>query len=323
MAASVLLSLPSNMNIDSTPPSAHLDRPISSFSRVAKSKLRIKPSLAIETTASSPIQRPAVRRKLSIAPLSAACLSINPTFSESFPTDAPLSAREDALSHPDRCPYQGGPISILPNLYLGSEFNASNPEVLARYDIKYIINVAAEVRNHLYEPRSKLSSGSSTPSDSSPATSSCSSSTCTPGSSPLAFSFTSSVTDSILTLSMEDRQASQTSSSPKSPATPSVKYSKLTWGHNADNIANDFERAFGIINEARSSNCAILVNCQQGISRSATLIIAYVMHTLRLSWCDAHKFVKDRSPYICPNISLLSQLAEYEKTLDIVRGSNL
>lgn len=67
-------------------------------------------------------------------------------------------------------------------------------------------------------------------------------------------------------------------------------------------------------------------SCQCGVSRSATLTVAYIMtlaasgefpsllgqlHTMQ----DAYDFVKARSPWIGPNVSLVFQLVEFARNL--------
>ncbi|RIA96917.1 hypothetical protein C1645_687428, partial [Glomus cerebriforme] len=94
-----------------------------------------------------------------------------------------------------------------------------------------------------------------------------------------------------------------------------LKYKKIFWTHNQENLIADFIPAFAFIDEARSAGRNILVHCQCGVSRSASLIISYVMKVNRMTLNQAYEFVKDRSPYISPNMSLVYQLVEFEKTL--------
>ena len=60
---------------------------------------------------------------------------------------------------------------------------------------------------------------------------------------------------------------------------------------------------------------AVLVHCEMGISRSATITIAYLMHKLRLSLFDSYQYVLERRGIIRPNASFLDQLEKYEKKL--------
>ncbi|XP_028812750.1 dual specificity protein phosphatase 8-like isoform X2 [Denticeps clupeoides] len=77
---------------------------------------------------------------------------------------------------------------------------------------------------------------------------------------------------------------------------------------------NDF------IDKAKVSNCRVIVHCLAGISRSATIAIAYIMKTMGLSSDDAYRFVKDRRPSISPNFNFLGQLLEFEKGLKVLKA---
>ncbi|XP_029430998.1 dual specificity protein phosphatase 14-like [Rhinatrema bivittatum] len=58
-----------------------------------------------------------------------------------------------------------------------------------------------------------------------------------------------------------------------------------------------------------------LVHCVAGVSRSATLCIAYLMKYEGLSLREAYSWVKSRRPMICPNAGFWHQLMVYEKRL--------
>ncbi|MBN3281213.1 DUS16 phosphatase, partial [Polyodon spathula] len=75
------------------------------------------------------------------------------------------------------------------------------------------------------------------------------------------------------------------------------------------------DKTNGFIDKAKVSNCRVIVHCLAGISRSATIAIAYIMKTMGLSSDDAYRFVKDRRPSISPNFNFLGQLLEYEKDM--------
>lgn len=59
----------------------------------------------------------------------------------------------------------------------------------------------------------------------------------------------------------------------------------------------------------------ILVYCRAGMSRSASLCIAFFMKYHGLSFDAAFMYVKDRRPIIHPNIGFLRQLRDYEQKL--------
>ncbi|SPO46784.1 uncharacterized protein PSANT_04470 [Moesziomyces antarcticus] len=75
----------------------------------------------------------------------------------------------------------------------------------------------------------------------------------------------------------------------------------------------------------------ILVHCQCGVSRSATLVIAFVMQAAAMRYGfeaarsllgmhDCYNMVKDKSSSISPNISLIYQLVEWERYLSSAAG---
>jgi hypothetical protein len=74
----------------------------------------------------------------------------------------------------------------------------------------------------------------------------------------------------------------------------------------------------------------VLVHCQCGVSRSATVVIAYCMREAakaleegrevpELASCtgmhDTYSFVKEKSEWVGPNLGLVFQLVAYERTL--------
>lgn len=58
---------------------------------------------------------------------------------------------------------------------------------------------------------------------------------------------------------------------------------------------------------------AVLVHCQAGISRSATVCIAYLIRYHHLSLVAAHGVVKAAREIICPNAGFLNQLQQWEQ----------
>lgn len=64
-----------------------------------------------------------------------------------------------------------------------------------------------------------------------------------------------------------------------------------------------------------SKHNGVLVHCMAGVSRSATIVIAYVMKKMGMRCAEACKFVQDRHPIADPNIGFMYQLEYYEKQL--------
>lgn len=56
----------------------------------------------------------------------------------------------------------------------------------------------------------------------------------------------------------------------------------------------------------------VLVHCGAGMSRSASIVIAYLMMTNKWSYTDAHEFVKTRRAIVCPNEGFVTQLKNLE-----------
>jgi len=57
------------------------------------------------------------------------------------------------------------------------------------------------------------------------------------------------------------------------------------------------------------------VHCMGGVSRSPTIILAYLMERYNLSLKKALQYMVDRKDKVCPNTGFYNQLEEYEKKL--------
>ncbi|CAG8484984.1 12708_t:CDS:1 [Acaulospora morrowiae] len=254
-----------------------------------------------------------------------------------------MSKTENAIG--EELPYKDEPILILPNLYLGSELNAANRTMLNRINIEFILNVAKEVENpYLEEIVNHGTSYNDEYQDSPMSESVCSDDSFrtaiqspmgasnnidSPMVPPTSFGefFTTPInkrSSSTPRPTFTSAQNSMQSGIPLIvPATSdfnSLKYKKFFWTHNQENLNSDFSSAFAFIDEARSAGRNILVHCQCGVSRSASLIIGYVMKANRMTLNQAYEYVKNKSPCISPNMSLVYQLVDFEKTLKL--GSN-
>ncbi|KAJ8255082.1 hypothetical protein GJAV_G00200730 [Gymnothorax javanicus] len=82
------------------------------------------------------------------------------------------------------------------------------------------------------------------------------------------------------------------------------------------NLRQYFEEVFEFIEEAHQSGRGVLVHCQAGVSRSATIVIAYLMKHTLMTMQDAYKYVKSRRPVVSPNLNFMGQLLEFEKDLN-------
>lgn len=84
-----------------------------------------------------------------------------------------------------------------------------------------------------------------------------------------------------------------------------------------DNLLFYFDKVAKFISSAKAHSCAVLIHCHAGISRSATLAIAYVMKTEQMTANEACLFVKQRRQCIAPNPGFMKQLMEFEAHQDI------
>ena len=59
----------------------------------------------------------------------------------------------------------------------------------------------------------------------------------------------------------------------------------------------------------------VFVHCAAGMSRSATIVIAYIMWKKKLFLNEAIKFVKNKRPIIQPNLNFMKQLEIFQDLL--------
>ena len=65
----------------------------------------------------------------------------------------------------------------------------------------------------------------------------------------------------------------------------------------------------------KASGGRVLVHCHAGVSRSATVCMAYIMKTLGHDLRTAYDYVKSRRSCVSPNLHFMGQLLEFEKRL--------
>ncbi|XP_055487135.1 dual specificity protein phosphatase 10-like [Leucoraja erinacea] len=98
---------------------------------------------------------------------------------------------------------------------------------------------------------------------------------------------------------------------------PALRYKRFPVNDSGrQNLRQYFEEAFEFIEEGRQSGKGVLVHCQAGVSRSATLVIAYLMKHTLMTMTDAYKYVKGKRPIISPNLNFMGQLLEFEMDLN-------
>eukprot|EP00116_Pleurobrachia_bachei_P008766 sb/3469028/ len=70
-------------------------------------------------------------------------------------------------------------------------------------------------------------------------------------------------------------------------------------------------RAFAF-EQARGEGCSILVHCRAGISRSATVVMAYLIQYYNKNMEEAFDFIKMKHPCISPNFNFMGQLLQFQ-----------
>jgi predicted protein tyrosine phosphatase len=78
------------------------------------------------------------------------------------------------------------------------------------------------------------------------------------------------------------------------------------------NISDHFEATHEFINNSLKEKKNILVHCHAGISRSATIVISYIMNIQLITADIAFRFVKNKREIINPNIGFCYNLRQYE-----------
>lgn len=156
---------------------------------------------------------------------------------------APPGLGRGDLTRPPSLP-QGGPVEILPYLFLGSCSHSSDLQGLQACGITAVLNVSASCPNH-FEGLLRYKS-----------------------------------------IPVEDNQMVEISA----------------W----------FQEAIGFIDSVKNSGGRVLVHCQAGISRSATICLAYLIQSHRVRLDEAFDFVKQRRGVISPNFSFMGQLLQFE-----------
>ncbi|XP_068117652.1 dual specificity protein phosphatase 22-A-like [Hyperolius riggenbachi] len=83
----------------------------------------------------------------------------------------------------------------------------------------------------------------------------------------------------------------------------------------SQNLIQHFRKCIKFIHECRLHGGGCLVHCLAGVSRSTTIVVAYLMTVTSLGWEDCLSAVKAVRSYVSPNLGFQKQLQEYEMTL--------
>ena len=79
-----------------------------------------------------------------------------------------------------------------------------------------------------------------------------------------------------------------------------------------EDIASTFPDFFEFVDPARARRDKAFVHCEVGVSRSAALVTAFVMHQQQKRFFEAYCDVRTKRPEVLPNIGFASQLQRLE-----------
>ncbi|OXB58191.1 hypothetical protein ASZ78_005452 [Callipepla squamata] len=83
----------------------------------------------------------------------------------------------------------------------------------------------------------------------------------------------------------------------------------------SQNLMQHFKESIKFIHECRLRGGGCLVHCLAGVSRSTTILVAYLMTVTELGWERCLAATKAVRSYASPNFGFQQQLQEYEQTL--------
>lgn len=86
------------------------------------------------------------------------------------------------------------------------------------------------------------------------------------------------------------------------------------------NLLKHWDNTFKYITQAKNDGSKVLVHCKMGVSRSASVVIAYAMKAYGLSYREAFEHVKQNRSCVKPNKNFVSQLETYQGMLAAMKN---
>lgn len=95
------------------------------------------------------------------------------------------------------------------------------------------------------------------------------------------------------------------------------------WDTQTTQINECFLSAIQFIENALNNGGSVLVHCNAGRSRSASIILAYLMYRFNTSFEDALRHLKSRRSVVQPNPGFIRQLKQWEDFLQTIRNQGV
>ncbi|KAB7498640.1 Dual specificity protein phosphatase 16 [Armadillidium nasatum] len=169
-----------------------------------------------------------------------------------------------------------GPTKILPFLFLGSQHDANNKQLLLEHNISYELNVSTSCPKPDFLQDSHF----------------------------LRIAVNDNFSAKLLPYFGEAFRFIGTH-------VFDIKFESIIGSYTMAFISNCYKFIFNS-EKVREVGGRVLVHCLAGISRSPTIVISYVMKYFHMHYDEAYRYVKTRRPTISPNINFVGQLLEFD-----------
>lgn len=171
------------------------------------------------------------------------------------------------------------PTHIIDNIYLGNAYNASNYATISKYNIAYIVNVSKEIKNY-YEQENK----------------------------------SEDFYDDINNIEIKNVPFDLSTSTSISIFSnySDIKYLRVPiYDDCTYHISSYIKEAMDFIDNAQSNGGNILIHCYMGSSRSASIVLAYLIYKYNYSLSDALLFLKDKRNIVNINVNFIDDIKTY------------
>lgn len=96
----------------------------------------------------------------------------------------------------------------------------------------------------------------------------------------------------------------------------SMKYLRVSLADNTEeDLRQHMQSTYAFIEEARRTGGACLVHCFAGVSRSASIVLSYLLLSRRLPILEGLTLLRQARPQVSPNHGFMSQLLSVERIL--------